>query len=30
MVTLNPAKSIGVADEIGKKGLFADIVIFDK
>ena len=32
MVTLNPAKAIGVADEIGsiKKGLFADIVIFDK
>ena len=32
MVTLNPAKAIGVADEIGsiKKGLFADIVIFDQ
>ena len=31
MVTLNPAKAIGVADEIGsiKTGLFADIVIFD-
>ena len=31
MVTLNPAKAIGVADQIGsiKPGLFADIVIFD-